>query len=180
MHCIFWKFLVVSTENKFLFEDSFNVLFVRIIFLWFFMIFIMAYLWKGFSCGFYDFLHAIFVVMVFVVFCFNPLWFLWFLWFLWSSTFYSFILPCCLLACPSCQTHSIFNLMSSIITWHKNGRYVSLHLVHNIDFVFMKSKAYLYLTLSIVILTPVNGSLASFLSSFIILSETYPYSNFKP
>ena len=89
MHCIFWKFLVVSTENKFLFEDSFNVLFVRIIFLWFFMIFIMAYLWKGFSCGFYDFLHAIFVVMVFVVFCFNPLWFLWFLWFLWSSTFYS-------------------------------------------------------------------------------------------
>ena len=89
MHCIFWKFLVVSTENKFLFEDSFNVLFVRIIFLWFFMIFIMAYLWKGFSCGFYDFLHAIFVVMVFVVFCFNPLWFLWFLWFLWSLTFYS-------------------------------------------------------------------------------------------
>ena len=89
MHCIFWKFLVVSTENKFLFEDSFNVLFVRIIFLWFLMIFIMAYLWKGFSCGFYDFLHAIFVVMVFVVFCFNPLWFLWFLWFLWSSTFYS-------------------------------------------------------------------------------------------
>ena len=87
MHCIFWKFLVVSTENKFLFEDSFNVLFVRIIL--FFMIFIMAYLWKGFSCGFYDFLHAIFVVMVFVVFCFNPLWFLWFLWFLWSSTFYS-------------------------------------------------------------------------------------------
>ena len=92
MHCIFWKFLVVSTENKFLFEDSFNVLFVRIIFLWFFMIFIMAYLWKGFSCGFYDFLHAIFVVMVFVVFCFNPLWFLWFLWFLWSLTFYSCIL----------------------------------------------------------------------------------------
>ncbi len=91
MHCIFWKFLVVSTENKFLFEDSFNVLFVRIIFLWFFMIFIMAYLWKGFSCGFYDFLHAIFVVMVFVVFCFNPLWFLWFLWFLWSLTFYSWI-----------------------------------------------------------------------------------------
>ena len=90
MHCIFWKFLVVSTENKFLFEDSFNVLFVRIIFLWFFMIFIMAYLWKGFSCGFYDFLHAIFVVMVFVVFCFNPLWFLWFLWFLWSLTFYSY------------------------------------------------------------------------------------------
>ena len=92
MHCIFWKFLVVSTENKFLFEDSFNVLFVRIIFLWFFMIFIMAYLWKGFSCGFYDFLHAIFVVMVFVVFCFNPLWFLWFLWFLWSLTFYSYII----------------------------------------------------------------------------------------
>ena len=92
MHCIFWKFLVVSTENKFLFEDSFNVLFVRIIFLWFFMIFIMAYLWKGFSCGFYDFLHAIFVVMVFVVFCFNPLWFLWFLWFLWSLTFYSYFI----------------------------------------------------------------------------------------
>ena len=89
MHCIFWKFLVVSTENKFLFEDSFNVLFVRKIFLRFFMIFIMAYLWKGFSCGFYDFLHAIFVVMVFVVFCFNPLWFLRFLWFLWSLTFYS-------------------------------------------------------------------------------------------
>ena len=92
MHCIFWKILVVSTENKFLFEDSFNVLFVRIIFLWFFMIFIMAYLWKGFSCGFYDFLHAIFVVMVFVVFCFNPLWFLWFLWFLWSLTFYSYFI----------------------------------------------------------------------------------------
>ena len=89
MHCILWKILVVSTENKFLFEDSFNVLFVRIIFLWFFMVFIMAYLWKGFSCGFYDFLHAIFVVMVFVVFSNNPLWFLWFLWFLWSSTFYS-------------------------------------------------------------------------------------------
>ena len=89
MHCIFWKILVVSTENKFLFEDSFNVFFVRIIFLWFFMVFIMAYLWKGFSCGFYDFLHAIFVVMVFVVFCFNSLWFLWFLWFLWSLTFYS-------------------------------------------------------------------------------------------
>ena len=89
MYCILWKILVVSTENKFLFEDSFNVLFVRIIFLWFFMVFIMAYLWKGFSCGFYDFLHAIFVVMVFVVFSNNPLWFLWFLWFLWSSTFYS-------------------------------------------------------------------------------------------
>ena len=91
MYCILWKILVVSTENKFLFEDSFNVLFVRIIFLWFFMVFIMAYLWKGFSCGFYDFLHAIFVVMVFVVFSFNPLWFLWFLWFLWSSTFYSYL-----------------------------------------------------------------------------------------
>ena len=92
MHCILWKILVVSTENKFLFEDSFNVLFVRIIFLWFFMVFIMAYLWKGFSCGFYDFLHAIFVVMVFVVFSNNPLWFLWFLWFLWSLTFYSLLI----------------------------------------------------------------------------------------
>ena len=101
MHCIFWKILVVSTENKFLFEDSFNVLFVRIIFLWFFMIFIMAYLWKGFSCGFYDFLHAIFVVMVFVVFCFNPLWFLWFLWFLWSLTFYSFF------TCSVCPVSSV-------------------------------------------------------------------------
>ena len=55
MHCIFWKFLVVSTENKFLFEDSFNVLFVRIIFLWFS----------------YDFYYGILVEMIF-------LWFLWF------------------------------------------------------------------------------------------------------
>ena len=55
MHCIFWKFLVVSTENKFLFEDSFNVLFVRIIFLWFS----------------YDFYYGILVERIF-------LWFLWF------------------------------------------------------------------------------------------------------
>ena len=102
-----------SFERESVFEDSLNVIFVAMVFLWFFIVFFMAFLWKWFSYDLYDFLDVLVVGMIFMIFCYNPLWSLWFLWFLWSWTFYSFLFQ----IRPLCPNDSLL-VLATIVTSH--------------------------------------------------------------
>ena len=113
-------------ERESLFEDSLNVIFVAMVFLWFFIVLFMAFLWKWFSYDPYDFLDVLVVGMIFMIFCYNPLWSLWFLWFLWSWTFYSstFLGLYCPLYCPCVHTivgilYELHKYTLSLSNWSK-------------------------------------------------------------
>ena len=104
-----------SFERESLFEDSLNVIFVAMVFLWFFIVFFMAFLWKWFSYDLYDFLDVLVVGMIFMIFCYNPLWSLWFLWFLWSWTFYSCFFRIMWILLPHWRTLKAALLLPAIV-----------------------------------------------------------------